>query len=417
MNKMKKKTPWWTVFLLLLPFILPAQEKGIQFEHGLSWKEVQAKAKTENKYIFMDCFTTWCGPCKQMSAEIFPQEEVGTFFNKHFVSVQVQIDRTSGDNEAVKKWYDDAKLIESSYSIQAYPTFLYFSPDGRLVHRVVGGGEAAVFIEKSAAALDPSKQYYTLMDKYNKGSEKEPGDIRRLALVSLEAYDQKNAIIYADEYLKTQKNLFTKENIEFLSQFTNNSKAPGFDVFLNHGDQADSFLGKGQAHRIVSSIILREEVYPKISRDKNAPAPDWPGLQADIEKKYPGYSEEIVCGFKVQYFQVKKDWSNFQPAVTEYISKYESSLSPMELNNFAWTVFENYTDVKFLEEALVWSRSSLKDKEDPMFMDTYANLLYKIGKKEDAVAWEQKAINLSTDKKVYQESLDKMNNGEKTWPE
>jgi hypothetical protein len=52
-----------------------------------------------------------------------------------------------------------------------------------------------------------------------------------------------------------------------------------------------------------------------------------------------------------------------------------------------------------------------------MFMDTYANLLYKIGKKEDAVAWEQKAINLSTDKKVYQESLDKMNNGEKTWPE
>jgi hypothetical protein len=38
--------------LLLLPMLSSAQ-KGMQFEHGKTWNEVLAKAKTENKYIFM----------------------------------------------------------------------------------------------------------------------------------------------------------------------------------------------------------------------------------------------------------------------------------------------------------------------------------------------------------------------------
>ena len=65
--------------LIIAPAIGYSQEKGIHFEHALSWTEVQAKAKAEHKYIFMDCFTTWCGPCKYMSANIFPMENVGEF--------------------------------------------------------------------------------------------------------------------------------------------------------------------------------------------------------------------------------------------------------------------------------------------------------------------------------------------------
>lgn len=54
--------------VLLLSFLVPilvhAQDTGIHFEHTLTWQQVQEKAKAENKYIFIDCFTTWCGPCK-----------------------------------------------------------------------------------------------------------------------------------------------------------------------------------------------------------------------------------------------------------------------------------------------------------------------------------------------------------------
>ena len=54
-----------------------------------------------------------------------------------------------------------------------------------------------------------------------------------------------------------------------------------------------------------------------------------------------------------------------------------------------------------------------------MFIDTYANLLYKTGKKDLAVEWEQKALNIlkqnNEDYAGYQETLDKMKKGEKTW--
>jgi thiol-disulfide isomerase/thioredoxin len=68
------------VLFMLLPFLAQAQtDTGVHFEHNLSWTAIQAKAKAENKYIFMDCFTTWCGPCKYMSTTIFPQKESGDY--------------------------------------------------------------------------------------------------------------------------------------------------------------------------------------------------------------------------------------------------------------------------------------------------------------------------------------------------
>ena len=44
--------------------------KGIKFTEG-SWSQVLSDAKKQNKLIFIDIYTTWCGPCKMMSANTF----------------------------------------------------------------------------------------------------------------------------------------------------------------------------------------------------------------------------------------------------------------------------------------------------------------------------------------------------------
>ena len=84
--------------LLLTPLFLKAQE-GVNFEHNQTWEQVQAKAKTAHKYIFMDCYATWCGPCKYMSSTIFPQKIVSDIMNEKFINVKVQLDTTAADNE------------------------------------------------------------------------------------------------------------------------------------------------------------------------------------------------------------------------------------------------------------------------------------------------------------------------------
>jgi hypothetical protein len=87
------------------------------------------------------------------------------------------------------------------------------------------------------------------------------------------------------------------------------------------------------------------------------------------------------------------------------------------LNQYAWTVFQKCPDMKCVTEALEWSKRSFKDNQNPQFMDTYANILYKMRKKDDAIAWEEKAIKLSDEatRTSLQPTLDKMKKGEKTW--
>ena len=59
--------------------------QGVIFEKG-TWKEVLEKANRENKIIFVDIYTSWCGPCKNVAKTVFPNAEFGAYYNEHFIN-------------------------------------------------------------------------------------------------------------------------------------------------------------------------------------------------------------------------------------------------------------------------------------------------------------------------------------------
>ena len=63
--------------ILFFSFILHAQEKGVQFMDNTPWENVIQKAKEQNKWIFVDCYTSWCGPCKMLATDVFTRDDVG----------------------------------------------------------------------------------------------------------------------------------------------------------------------------------------------------------------------------------------------------------------------------------------------------------------------------------------------------
>lgn len=404
------------LLLLVIPSIVFAQ-KGVQFEYGLTWKQIQAKAKAENKYIFMDAYTTWCGPCRYMTANIFPQEKVGAFFNPTFINVKAQLDTTKADSDEVKSWYADAHNIMTTYKVNAFPTYLFFDPSGKLVHRALGSSEADQFLAKAKNAIDPEKQYYVMLDKYKAG-KKDPSFLLSLAKASQEAYDITVADGVSKEYLATQKDLFTKENIEFIDRFTRSTKDRGFLFMLKNPAKFDAVRGEGAASKKLTEIILNEEVFPMIFK-KDAGVPDWKTITTNLTAKYPAQAAEIASTSKVFYYQNKRDWSSFAVAIQDYMKNYGAKVNPSQLNEYAWTVFENCKDMSCVTDALEWSKRSFKDNNTPGFIDTYANILYKLGKKDEAITWEEKALEFAAegDKKGYQDVIDKMKKGEKTWKE
>ncbi len=129
------------IFLLLFAALFvagqaPAQSTGgIEFESG-SFTDVLKKAQESGKLVFMDCYAVWCGPCKLMAKEVFPQKIVGDYFNKNFINYKLDMEKGEGVDIAKK------------YGIKAYPTFLILNGDGKELGRIVGGAPAEEFIKK-----------------------------------------------------------------------------------------------------------------------------------------------------------------------------------------------------------------------------------------------------------------------------
>ena len=110
-------------------------QPGIRFEKG-SLKTALEKAKKEKKYLFVDVYATWCGPCKYMSEKVFTQQSVGDYFNATFVNTKIDADRGEGPS------------VLRRYKVEAFPTFLLLDGDGNLVGRMIGGSPADEFIEQ-----------------------------------------------------------------------------------------------------------------------------------------------------------------------------------------------------------------------------------------------------------------------------
>ena len=402
------------LFALLIPSFVMALS-GIKFEHELTWQQILKKAAEEKKYIFMDAFTTWCGPCKYMSANVFTQEAVGELFNANFVNVKVQLDTTKKDDEQVKSWYQDAHKIMTEYKVNVFPTFLIFSPEGKLVHRMIGSSEADEFLLRGKNALSEENQYYVMLSKYNAG-KKEVDFLYKLAKASQEAFDKENTGKIVSDYFKIQSNYFTKENAELLLNSTESSKDGGFKILSENPKKFDEVLGNNSASLAIIDIIKKEEIFPLVFK-KSVVTPDWKTISASVTKKFPAFAYEAVEGAKLDYYQKKQDWVNYGVTLQSYMKSYGSKMTGNQLNEVAWKVFDNCKDVSLLTNALEWSKRSFEGNNNPMFMDTYANLLYKLGQTEEAITWETKAIDMvsESEKKDYSETLIKIKSGEKTW--
>jgi thiol:disulfide interchange protein len=75
--------------ILIVSFILflSVQAEGIVFFTG-SFEEAKKAAAAEGKLIFMDAYASWCGPCKMMSNNVFPLDNVGAYFNDQFYQLK-----------------------------------------------------------------------------------------------------------------------------------------------------------------------------------------------------------------------------------------------------------------------------------------------------------------------------------------
>jgi thioredoxin-related protein len=244
---------WLVLLALTLPLLASSQEKGIHWAKCSTWEAVKHKARDEKKYIFVDCYTTWCGPCKRMEKEVYIEDTVGFILNDKFISVKVQMDQNETDSDEIKTWYQESKNLQKKFHIVSFPSFVFLSPDGEILHLATGFKPVHQFLATVQTALSqdvvyesPYVRYDELVQMYSEGHLLFE-DLPYLVKTS----EQLGDTILRQQFLKEFKSrmkivpkeqLYTQTNIAFMSAVIGSSKSEFFPVFFENETHVNKFL-------------------------------------------------------------------------------------------------------------------------------------------------------------------------------
>lgn len=369
-------------------FSLGSMAQGISF-HSMTLKEALQRAQEEDKLVFVDAFTTWCGPCKWMAANIFPNEKLGIIYNEGFISVQIDMEKGEGLD------------IAKQYQVKAYPTLLYLNPKGEVLMRAVGASqEIQDYIQLARTAQDPEGNMLFLNAELEK-NRTNPSFMSRYLEVFSRADMLKKEVV--DDYFALVP--FEKwTQAPYWQQIKGYVRGVDFKTFqymMDHHEEVQQIKGDS-ADAFFSQQIL-SHLYNKRYRARH-------------ENELQSFREEMIrwqelwpydrsISFKVNLLdaELKKDMDLWMELATKGTQLFVWDDGEY-LNNMAWTVYkmrEERDNIKELHLALQWADRAVELYPEHYVLDTQARLRLAIGDEKGAV---QAAVDAA--RKAEEQGLD-----------
>lgn len=354
-----------------------AWAQGIKFEDS-NFAAIVAKAKKENKLIFVDAYASWCGPCKLMVKNVFPLKAVGDYYNSHFINAKIDMEKGEGIELAKK------------YNVKAFPTYLFINGKGEAVHRTLGYVEENDFIQFAKDAEDPNKRLTSLKEQFEKG-EKDQEFLKNLAGLTM-YNDPQFAGKVLNRYFQ-QKQTLDQDDVQMLLSGTQTTDGPLYKTFQDKKADILKFLPEEKYEGINKNIKLNTVA----QKAYNADTKTWNETYFMTEtQKFLSKEEadKIFKRMKANRALKNKDIPVYEKLILELYQDY-SGASSQELNSLAWNFFENVNNKASLEKAIAWAQESVKKDQNFANTDTLANLYNKVGDKKNAKMWAEKSVELA----------------------
>lgn len=142
---------------LILPTLLIAGGQGFK---DLSYDQALAQAIQENKFVFIDFYATWCGPCKLMDRTTFKETKVIAWLEQKAVALKVDAEKLTD--------------LAKRFNIEAYPTFVWVNKDGAILQRSTG----VLGVDEFMKICDQVDQGIDMVDVAREAASKEPNNPR-----------------------------------------------------------------------------------------------------------------------------------------------------------------------------------------------------------------------------------------------
>lgn len=358
--------------LLLLPLVSTAQQTaGVAFQRA-PFADLLQRARAEDKLIFIDAFTTWCGPCKLMDAQVFPDSEVGTVFNERFVNAKFDMEKGEGP------------ALAERYSVAAYPTYLFVDGNGDLIHKGVGFIPKPALLELADVAV--SDESLGAMNARYAAGERDPGFVQQYARTLTSTYEQARADAVIGAYLASQENWDTRDHLLLLTESPGEVGGERMRYLTEHLPAVADTLGD-YVYAIVERALVNDYHRSRQLRNMAPPAE----LAAYFAEHAGPAAERLRDHYALTFYQRQDRMDEFLPLALAFYEQYPST-DYTELNEIAWTFFENSDEPEQLARAIEWAEASVDLRAYYPNLDTLAWLYYKTGQLEKAKSTARRAI-------------------------
>ncbi len=357
--------------------------QGVEFFHG-TFAEAQEEAKAQGKLIFMDAYAVWCGPCKMMTRNVFPQEAVGAFFNANFINLKVDMEKGEGID------------LRREYGVTAYPTLLIIDANGKVVESIRGARQADALISWAKAATLPNETMVKkLQDKYDNGDRSQ--SLMRNLIQVKSAYQQDYMDLFS-EYITSlsAEDIVKKENANFIFEQTTSINSPGLKIIKEYSDYFIDLKGENAFNNKWKTIAQSSADEAIKNKDINLLNESIDFLKKNKVSNYKELSSEI----QVNYYGKTNDWINYDKAITKHLAKYKKD-DDEAYREVAWNYYMKVEDLKALAKAEKWMQTNIAQNNTYENNLTQAYLLYKLEKYSEAEDAVNYAIILAgNDKKT-----------------
>lgn len=377
--------------LIFLLIYVSVSAQGIVFQEG-SFNDVLAKAKKENKPVFVDCYTTWCGPCKWLSANVFTNKSVGDYYNKNFVNYKLDMEKGEG------------KDFRTKYQIAAYPTLMFLNPDGEVRHRAVGAMDTTAFIRLGETALDTARNFGTYLTKYKNGN-REPAF---LADFAKQAYNA-NYAFNIDEYFSTQSDeqLLSEQNLDLIEIYNPPVNSREFKYLLQNRNEYYKKYDRSRIDNKIKFILVRHiQIFEKSIDAKNIQSFILPVITPF------GITDSVQLALKTEmdYHQNRtRNWDRYFEILNTLITKFgNKALSETEWVQVCENLILYNSDragmMDDVNKYIVYTRETTSLKYKQALIEAW--LLKKENKPYEE--WVEKAKKWATEQKLSDQQFERI---------
>ncbi len=401
---MNKQINYISCILIIVFLNSHLSAQGITWQKG-NFESILNKAKAEKKLVYVDIFTTWCGPCKQMDAEVFTNSEVGKTFNENFICYKIDGEKGEGKD-----------LVEY-FELESYPTSMFLDAEWNVVLKLEGFRPKERLLEvadkvkvrnKISGSDDDVEQAYL------RGKRDAPFLLDYLKVRALQKMD--NGVIL-DEYLSKispdQQNSINTQQL--ILENASLLRGRAFEYLMAHKNEEKFFRKlKGiishnlnKASNQKNEKLLNDVLATNGRLSKSfAEANEW---NTEAKMNYLMLTNQpekffITADFFMDTYVLKKDLSTFIN-LPELKEQYQQ-----KIKKASRYVVERFTDREKLEKAALWIKKSLQIEEKSYNNEIYSRILFTLNNKSEAIRWMERALVVAKQEKSENDYLSLLEN-------